>query len=469
MFNKIFNASNSNEKSYYPTAASFLTGFDSSYTGNFNVIEIFKSYFENAPVFIATNRVAGPAASIAPLVKDTKTDEFIDHPLDQLMKNPNPMTSGTLFRKQCYAYYIMTGNIYIEVTKTNIGGSRPSELSVLNPLYMNIQYGSTDGYPSKYSYTGVNGKEVIFNRDGNSYINAMGNEILHLRNFNPNFSSDNFAGVSFFIGCQLEISQYTLASIHNNSLLKNQARPSGMMTYKGSEILGDDQINGIRQELQDKFKGAANAGASGFLPGDFDWIQLSQSVKDMDFENLKKSTEQACFKALNYPLALISPDQMTLSNVSEAKYEVFDGAVLPIVKTVNEFLTNKLLPMYRSNQIKNKSSLVITYDESDIEVLEERKINNATKVYASGLITRNEGRADIGREGEPGGDTFYQPNNLVPVGTDTYTEDNREAPKKSLEMQEYIRIMSQSKNSNGSARYSPQEIELKANNYFKNG
>lgn len=451
---------------------SFLAGLDTSYDSTMTAERMFRSYFENAPVFIATKKVVDPASSIAPYVKDVEDDKFINHALLKLLKNPNPHTNWTLFAKQWCSYAMLTGNNYLEVTKTNISGGRPIELNILNPKNITILSDSRDGYPSEYSYVGVNGESTIFKRDGNRYINNKNdNELLHWRNFNPDFSGSNFTGVSYFAGCQLEISQYTLASIHNNAMLKNQARPSGLLTYKGSkEDLSDDIINNIGAELQNKFKGASNAGAAALLPGNFDWIQLSQSVKDMDFLNLKKSTEQACYNAAGVPLPLISPDQMTLSNVNEGKYMLYDGAVLPLVNDFFSFLGDKLFPMYNDRRVKNKKDLKLTYDETTIQVLEDRKFSNTKDIYSSGLLTRNEGRALIGYGAEQGGNIFYQPVNLVPVGEDQNINSNRDASDgKSIEVKEYIRLMSTFKNPDNSPKYNQEEIEHKAKTYFKNG
>ena len=63
---------------------------------------------------------------------------------------------------------------------------------------------------------------TIYKRDAKKrFIDARQNELIHLRSFNPKFSSTNLVGCSAFIGCQLEIAQFVTASIHNYSLLKN--------------------------------------------------------------------------------------------------------------------------------------------------------------------------------------------------------------------------------------------------------
>lgn len=468
MFNKIFNSRTGNEKGLFSSAASYYAPLDDAYE-RYSTARLVESYLENAPVFIATNKISGKGSGVQPFVKDVKEDKFIDHPLLTLLHQPDPTTSQKLFLRQLLSYYLLTGNGYVEVTRSATG--KPIELKCLNPISITIESRSLDGLPSKYTYLDSKGLTISFERVGNEYINkATQNHLIHLRNFNPEFSSSKYHGISFFAGCQMEINQYTLATIHNSALLKNQARPSGLLTCKNPESLSGDQINQIKEQLQNKFKGAANAGASAFLPGEFDFIQLSQSIREMDFGDLKKFTSFACYNALDIPLALISPDQMTLSNIDQAKYMLWDDGILPRLNEVYSFLGSNLFPMYKDKRVKNEKQLQLVYDETTIQVLEDRKFENAKNIYASGLLTRNEGRALIGYNAEQGGDTFYQPATLVPVGVDETTASNRDEENgKSAEVDEYRRLMSSFKMTDGSAKYSSEEIERKVKTYFKNG
>ena len=78
-------------------------------------------------------------------------------------------------------------------------------------------------------------------------------------------------------------------------------------------------------------------------------------------------------------------------------------------------------------------------------------------------MTINEIRTKLGYESLPiGGDTIYQPLNLVPVGQDGFTSDNRESPSKSL-----VDTMTKITNPKGEPFYSAKEI-LKAVNEIEN-
>ncbi len=267
-------------------------------------------------------------------------------------------------------------------------------------------------------------------------------------------------GCSAFVGCQLEIAQFVTASIHNYSLLKNGARPSGILTHKGTNELQPEQIDRIKDLMKEKLSGSRNAGEMAFLGGDFDWKQLSLSIKDMDFPKLKQSVTEAIYNALKIPLPMISSESMTFSNMDASKYAYYDNAVIPVLKRLLKFLSAKLLTRYAGTE-----ELEYYFDESAIEALETRKFENAKIASQTGVLSDNEIRAMIGYEAISGGDAIYKPANLVPVGQDINTEDNRDEP---MAKSEFIKIMKSQQKQDGGRFYSDEYIELKAKEYYGN-
>lgn len=455
MFNKIFRKSQ--EKKSYTRELSLLQLLSGDFGYKNTPEQFIRSYIEACPVFTATKLISDACASISIVVRDKKKDEFVDHEVLKLLKNPNPFTTQNLFIKEMVSFYLLTGNDYLNI----IGEKKPVELNVFNPKNINIQADARDGYAGEYTFTSAQ-QSFIYKRDAQKrFFDSRRNELVHLREFNPEYGSNNLIGSSSFLGCQLEISQYVAASVHNNSLLENQARPSGLLSYKGKDSLSDEQVSAVKQLLNEKLSGSSNAGKTTFLNGEFDWQQLSESVKDMDFPTLKKSTAEAIYSAVKIPLPMISPDNMSFANMDAAKYAFYDNAVIPVFKNVLAFLSKSLL---NPSRYPGSENLELTYDASTIEALEARKYDNAAKIYASGLITRNEGRTLIGYEASEGGDLFYQPATLIPVGSDGFTSDNRDTP--SSEKAQYINLMSNMKTADGKRLYSDEFIKKNLEIYY---
>jgi HK97 family phage portal protein len=426
MFSNIIRKSfnlDSEKKSYDYNCGSLLLEPNLGWSASQNQSQFVSYYLKSSPIFTALKLLSDNISSIKPVLYDRKKDKFIyEHDLLRLLNKPNPFTNGELFMTSIVNYFKLTGNIYINV----IGSSKPVELEIFKPTDITIQSGSRDNYPEEYSYNS-NTIGLSYKRDNkNLFVAQNGNQLGHMRNFNPYYGNNNLFGVSDLAACELEISQYLLASIHNNSLIQNQARPSGLLVYKGSTEILQDSLDEMKRDLKANLAGAANAGKATFLNGDFDWKQMSESIKDMDFATLKKQTATAIYNALKIPLPMVSPDNMTLANMDSAKFNFYDNAILPLRKTIDQFLSELLLPRY-----PNSENLSLTFDPASIEALRTRQVDEALKLSKSGVLTINEIRRRLGESAATeGGDEIYQPMNLVPIASDQYTDDNRDVPAK---------------------------------------
>lgn len=435
---------------------SYFGSRDSNYDATTNPNEFIDFYLKACPIFTATKMIAEAIGSIDIVLKDKNGDFTYEHDALKLLRNPNPFVDGQLFMQELASSYILTGNSYINI----IGDKKPLELNSINPQDIIIQQDTKDGYAGEYNWNSTNSNR-IYTRDLNKrFIDPRKNELIHLRSYNPKFSSSNLVGISAFAGCQLEIQQYILASVHNYSLLKNQARPSGIITYKGASDLSQEQQDSLKATIKNKLSGSKNAGEPVVLGGDFNWTQLSESTKDMDFPTLKKSVAEACYSAVKIPLPMISPDNMSFANMDASKYLFYDNAVLPILKRLLKFLSVKLLSRY-----PNAQGLEFYFDESCIEALESRKFENAKILSQIGKYTDNEIRTITGFEAIEGGDIIYRPANLIESGRDIYTDDNRDKP---MAKSEFIKIMKAQQKLDGGRLYTNEYIELKAKEYYGN-
>lgn len=437
MFKKFF----SGEKKNYFTKLSLLSLLD--YGTETPVIDL-EHYVKSSPVFTATKMIADAISGIDIIIKDKKSEKIIyDHPALSLLQNPNPFTTRNLFLKEFSSFYILTGNSYLKI----IGNNKPVELAALNPSGIVIEAGR-DGYPGKYTYT-ANGSTTDFKRDGRQFFDSMKNEISQLRDFNPNYSSTQLVGLSTFAGCVYEIALGIAANIHNNALIKNQGRPSGLVSYKGKDPLSDDQVSQVKEILKTKLSGAANAGKTTFLNGEFDWKQMSENIKDMDFPALTKQIAEIIFKAAKIPLAMVSPDNMSFANMDASKFAFYDNAVLPIFKEILEFLTIRVLRRFDSSE-----NLVFAYDESAIESLQLRKLQYATQLYSSGLGTRKESREQIGYQDlDNGENVFFQKPSF------NISDASQQQTQKAIERAEYLRLMTTMKDLKGNRMHSDEIIK----------
>jgi HK97 family phage portal protein len=431
---------NFTKKSHSWNILELIKGSNNSYDNN----KLIDAYVDACPVFTATKWIVDACNDIEFVVKDKNKDELIyNHPILKLLNKPNSFLGGDELKKQIFSNYILTGNLYLMKLRGLKGDIL--ELYSIKPQDVSIDENYQDKFAEYYRLKDFAG--AVFKRQQDyKYVASNGNEIVHLKEFNPH---SNLFGLSFFAGCSLEIKQYVESSLHNLALIKNGGRPSGLLTFKGNKNLDRASAEAVKSKIDEKLKGGDNAGNILFLTDDFDYKTLGESIKDMDYRSLHEKAERNIFKAIKIPTALIDNNAMTYSNLDVSRFAFYDNAVLPLFKTICKFLTNKVLIDFKGSE-----NLEITFDKSTISALENREVLNTTEAFKNSLITRNEARAKLGYESIEGGDNIYQPMALVPVGLDSNTQDNRESPAK----KELRRLMLK----NG---YSKEDAEIMVKNY----
>ncbi len=447
MFNKLFSKSSLSHQAEFKSAYSvgqyynMFKGcgeYKNSEYLNYNIQDFLNDYLLSPALNRVVNLIVNKAVSIEKVLKDNKNDEFIyKHDFLDLINNPNPFESNNIFFKNYFANYLLTGNAFINVV-SRLGDSRankePLELQTLSPVDVNPQSNSRSRYTGSYQYNAsTDSIRYEYDPATQKYLSKEFNEIIHLRDYNPNYNTNCLFGSSRVQAIRLEIEQYLQSSIHNYSILKNQGRPSAIVSM--------DDDTGMQLSLEQKteleerlkgLKGSSNAGRINFMPFKINWQPMSESIKDMDFKNLKVMTEQSIYKAFNVPLSFATEESSTMNNKNIARLDLYDDAVLPLVKLTNQFLTEKIL----KTRYKDGADLTLTYDEFTIEPLRERKLQDAERKNKLNKFSANEIRRDLGEEAFIGGDTIYQPMNLVPIGQDQFTADNRETPSKSQSLQD---------------------------------
>lgn len=343
-----------------------------------------ESYLRNAISYRCVKLIASSASSVSWLLSGRGDKEIAQHPLLDLLDRPGPGIGGAAFIEALVAYYLLAGNSYVEAVGPD--GRAPKELWALRPDRMQVIPGPY-GLPKGYRYT-VNGATK------NWQANPLTGEgpILHMKDFHP---VDDFYGMSRIEAAAYGIDRHNAASAHNKALLDNGARPSGALVFKpikdGETITNAPQsmIDAASKRMNDTHGGPKNAGKPFVFNGDVDWLEMGITPKDMDFGESKNDAARDICTALGVPHILIVPGAATYNNVKEAKLELFEETVLPIMDAVTSAMNWWLCPRFGDD-------LRLDYDRDEIPALEPRretKRASVTLLLEKGVITRGEARS----------------------------------------------------------------------------
>lgn len=369
----------------------------------------------------SVDRIADAFTQIKPQLQEISTGEYIlDHPVLELLKNPDERFYGKQLLREICVSYCLTNEFFPALN----GNVKYEPVSLFHYPANNVSITqATDGYISTIlaSYQNVN---KIYNRDVNpKYRHYIFNtedklsqvaHILSMRKRNYLRAQSPLERVYF-----QAVTKY-YGHVHNSGLLKNASRPSGLWKPKDG-VLSQVQFDAFKKEVRDNFSDAINAGKNIIAPQAIEYQNLLLNPRDMDFLNLIESASIDVYNQYKIPLPLVTQKTMTMNNFTKAVEAFFDFAVLPTATFIWGELGSFLLSRYKDG---DKFQFVI--DERQLWSLKERMFNRAKDMRAVGSYSEDEIRSETGYEsiGVGGNAIWKQANLTITSDTDDWTMSN---------------------------------------------
>ena len=286
--------------------------------------------FAKNPVVYRCVRMIAEAAAATPLIVFEGGRRAPDHPLQGLLRKPNPEQGGPDLMEAFFGNLQTAGNAYLEAAGDD---AQPGELYALRPDRMTLVLGPR-GWPLAYDYQ-AGGRTVRIGRDADGWL-----PVLHLKLFNP--TSDHY-GLSPLEAAAFAIDVHNASSAWNKALLDNSARPSGALVYSNREAgdrLSEEQFDRLKAELAGAHSGAGNAGRPLLLEGGLDWRAMSLTPAEMDFTDGKHAAAREIALAFGVPPQLLGvPGDATYANYREANSAFWRHTVAPLVERAARAMT----------------------------------------------------------------------------------------------------------------------------------
>ena len=368
-------------------------------------------YKSCAPFAKVVNLIADAVASLVPLVEvDGKAVD--GHPVGQFMARPGFNRTRRRLIKELTVQYLVTGTAYLHV----IGDTNRPPLAFYQLKSRFIShFPGQDSWPDTYAYS-EGTRNIRFQRNDSPRDPRYVDETTGLAELVPIYDMDgDYRGVGLprLNAIKHDVELRLKGIEHNNNVMDNGARLSGILSFKND--LTSEQQQDLLGQFRSAATGAANAGKIMVTAGgESEFLQLSQSVKDMDFANLIRIVEDSIITAYNVPVTLYRPEAQTNNNYQTAWTLFYDEAVLPTFQIVYSSLAHLFSERLGEN-------LEIVHDSLTNAVLAQAASARARELFNAHIISRNEARTIVGYEPALGGDTIYGPMGEVPVAEDFFT------------------------------------------------
>lgn len=372
----------------YKKSLNFIELNDLSFNSLKKVRVGVEAYRENVIVYRCVNLIAQSAGHVPWKILKGKNEEVVpNHPLQYLLKKPNPEKAGADFFSELITNILLFGNSYILSTLD----SKPEEIYLLSSIATELVLDQNNLVGYRYKSTSG---EKFYRIDPISKMSR----VLHLKNYHP---TNHHYGLSCLEAASLPIDLHQQSSYWNHSLLQNGARPSGALIVKDSNgYLSDEQFERLQMQLSEKFTGNNNAGKPLLLEGGLGWQEMSINPKDMDFIESKNSAAREIALAFGVPPQLLGINgDNTYSNMQEARLALWEETLIPLLDKIADSMSNWFSYLF-------KEDIIIDFDRDSISALTEKRENLWAKISNANFMTLNEKRAFVGLPKVPNGDSL---------------------------------------------------------------
>ncbi|MYI41928.1 MAG: phage portal protein, partial [Chloroflexi bacterium] len=224
--------------------------------------------YEQSPwVYIAINRIAEAGALVPLKVFSMQGERRIgidNHPLEQLLNNPNPLTSRFELIEQTLGSLELHGNAYWLLVGDERG--RPGEIWMLRPDRVSVV---PDAARVVAGY--------LYQLDGQT-IPLSAVEVLHFQRWHP---GSDFYGLSPISAARNAVlSDRHMADWNRHTFGKDSGVPAGIVNIR--DFISDSDFERLKREWRSNYGGTSRRTA--FLRGGaVEWQHIGLSHSDLDF------------------------------------------------------------------------------------------------------------------------------------------------------------------------------------------
>jgi HK97 family phage portal protein len=317
-------------------------------------------------------------------LKDGETEEIFAHPFLDLIDEPNPFYSYEALTMASMLSYNISGNAYWYKVRNALG--QVIQLWYLPHWLVSAKGGEHDPtvFISHYEYN-PNGMVVIIPPE----------DIVHYRfGIDPRNVRHGLSPLDAVIR---EVYTDDQASNYSASILRNMGVPGVIMSPTENEGMSLEDAKVISEKFKTKF-GGDNKGESMTMTVPMKIETFGFNTKDLALPEIRNISEERVCAALGIPPAVIGfgtgLETTKVGATMKAMIELaWNGNIIPTQKVFAKTMNRQLLV-----EFDNDKSLVVGYDNRDVQALQEDK---SERVKRLGLgVTQGWAKVSDPREAE---------------------------------------------------------------------
>lgn len=254
--------------------------------------------------------------------------EVTKHPALALWNRPNPFHTRQRLVESTQQHVDLTGEGWWVVYKNF---NMPVEVWHMRPDRMRV-VPSKDEVVAGYVYCGPDGDEIPLGRD----------EVIQIMAPDP---ESHYRGLSPIRSLQTDIESARYASEYNRNFFTNGAEPGGLIKF--DRKMSDDEFKEWQERWRETHRGASAAHRVGVIEEGAEWIPNTQSMKDMDFKELRDFERDVQREAYGIPKAILGlVDDVNRANAEAGAVVFAQHCTVPRLERFKAALNYNFLPMF---------------------------------------------------------------------------------------------------------------------------
>lgn len=365
-----------------------------------------EGYSRNELVFGCIEEIATSAAEPEVIGKLNKASVY-EHPLLDLMRNPNPYLTSFEFWATVIMYRYISGNAY--ALKVRSAAGKTVEMWLLRPDRVRI-VADRQKYISHYEYW-IGSSEAI---------PIPAEDVIHFKTRHP---YDDFYGMSPLLPAagRIDLDNYTRDFV--KSFFVNAGVPSGMLSIK--QKLTDDARDEVRRRFRDNFGGPAgwhdllvldNAEAT-FTP-----LTAQLGPRGLVVPELDEINEARIAMVFHVPLSLLGARlgmaSSSYGNRKSDRESFWDETLSPLYRELMGPVNLNLTPEFSGIDSLEFDLSGVRALQEDEDKVHERWRND----YQAGLVPLETAQDKIHLEQGDRNGTYLVPLNMQPMTSDQLQE-----------------------------------------------
>lgn len=291
-------------------------------------------YTGSAWVYIAVNRIAEAAALVPLHVSRLAGEQQIqvdNHPLERLLRNPNPLMSQFELIEQTVGMLELYGNAYWFLAGDVTG--QPAEIWPLRPDRVTVV-----PHPERV----VRG--YLYEIDGQR-IPLESVEVVHFKRWHP---ANDYYGLSALEAARIAVdSDRAMADWNRNTFSAEHGVPAGIVTIQ--DHVTDQDFDRIKRDWRLSYGGGQRRTAF-VRGGSINWQSIGLNHQDLDFLQGRRAHRDEILNIFGVPVGLVS-ENATEANATVAERLFIERTLYPKLVRIAQKITQELLPFYGGDAV----------------------------------------------------------------------------------------------------------------------